>query len=278
MGMKGWTREQFLDYARANMKKREFRQRMRQANYTRWDENDLANLLCLEATGHQLDISSPISEKEEHAKSPDLDLLELEPLTPLPPLPKEEVIPAGDIPGVIGALDDQAVELLYKEYVSRYDMPEPNDRFMVLQLCRFQVALDKANRNYLRLLDNEGISQNQLKAAADQLERITMRVISMQKELGIDKVSRGAEADSGEKLQEYARQAKHALHRQGFPIICVNCARGVDKIKSQYGFVVWHFLFDSDWTFKFACPRCKQEMVYTKENVLDLKRLMSWDK
>lgn len=265
--MMDWSREEFLSYARANLKKREFRQRMKQANYgDKWDENDLANLLCLDVTGHGLEPASP-----ELDKAPEPEPIKEEiPYLPRP-FPKRipDISPNGE--------DDEEVERLFEEYVQRYDMPEPNDKFMIRQLCRFQVAMDKANRNYMKLLDTRE-SQTQLKAAADQLDKLTLRVSTLQRDLGIDKAGRGAEADSGEKLMEYARQARHILHREGFPLLCVNCIRGEDKVFNLFGFCIWHFASDADWEFTFTCPRCHQKMTYNNANISDLKRLAGWDR
>ena len=263
--MKDWNREEWLKYARANLRRREYIKRMKEANFTEWNERDLANLLCIETTGHPLDVipESTTLDKPEPEPEP------IPELPPLPELPKE----AAQV-----SSDDTEVERLYKEYLDRFEMPEPNDRFMVRQLCRLQVALERATTNYMSLLGVDGVAQNQLKYASDPIQTLTEKVISLQKALGIDKLGRGVEEDSGDRLLDYSTQARHILHRQGIPLICVNCARGEDKIINQFGFIVWHFQFDAEWQFEFTCPRCGQKMTYNKGNVTDLKKLAGWNK
>lgn len=179
----------------------------------------------------------------------------------------------------VAPVDESRVQERMAEYLKSYDATTPNDRLMLLTLCRFEVALDSMNQKYLMMTTGSG-KPSEIKAMTDAIGKLSAEARNIQVMLGIDKPSRGTEEDSGKKLMDYAHQAKLQLHRQGFPIICESCARSEDKRIFQFGFTVWHFAENpqvGEWSFSFVCPVCNLPSHIDHTNYKFIKQLAGWN-
>lgn len=242
------TAAQFREFARLNMSSnRRLRAKMDAAFPGGWTEENLADHLCFEKTGMHL------SELEGGPPPQEAN----------PPIP--------------GQAANEQVEARYQEYL-RYFQPEaPNDVLDLRLLCENELTLERLHERRLRMLEANS-RPTDLKAIVEAISVLTASCGSIQKRLGIDRVTRGSGEDAGDKLMTYIERSKAVLQRQAMPILCTSCYNTPAKTLNMLGMLIWHFQDESkvDWKFEFECPRCHARLVYTRANLPELKKLVGW--
>jgi hypothetical protein len=260
------TAAQYREFAALNMNTRRLRQEMDGLFPGGWTVEDLADHLCLKKTGKHLnDIPSAEVPSQEVQLQQGMS-------SPIP----NQTPPAN--PAIQEAIPDlrHDVEARYQEYL-RYFQPEaPNDELDLRLLVENELTLQRLNERRLRMLEANARATD-LKAIVEAITKLSDDCGRIQKRLGIDRPTRGTGQDAGDKLVGYVNKAKSVLHRQGIPIFCTACYRTDAKTLNLYGFFVWHLQDEAvNWRLEFECPRCHTKMVYTQENLADLKAMAGW--
>jgi len=249
-------KEQIIEFAKLNMHRRDYKRIMDSLYPTGWTYMDLAEYIAMKRHGKNLaELSTSSSDS----------------IQPLPPA--VDIITPESSPDI--DLNPPEVERRLQEYLSVYEAETPNDVSVLRRLCASDIVLERLNERWINLSTHNG-SPTEIKALVESITKISAENRQLQMHLKIDKSSRGEGEDAGKKLMDYIQAAKKIMHQQGFPIICAACAKSESKTVNLYGFIVWHFEQDVDWSFTFTCPRCKATMTYTKDNAKDVRTIAKW--
>jgi len=243
------TAQEYLDFAQANMHRMAYKRKMDVLFPNGWGAQDLADWLCRNKTGKGIS--------------------ELEPITSHTP---------GFIPQANYDVQDvtDTVESRLAQYRQIFSADTPNDEMMLRILCQNEVTIEKLNTKADTLINNGRITSKDLQDVVNMLTKLSTECRLIQKDLGIDKPSRGEGQDAGLKLMDYVQQAKKVLHKQGFPIACPSCFHSEAKIRNLYGFVVWHLQDEVEWSFTWKCPRCNAKNKFNQDIVPDLRAMFEW--
>jgi len=256
------TAAQYREFAALNMNTRRLKKEMDGLFPGGWGTEELAEHICFKKTGmHLNDIPSAEVPSQEVQTAPKVSL-------PMPETTPEVNPPIQDV--------RHDVEARYQEYL-RYFQPEaPNDSLDLRLLCENELTLQRLNERRLRMLETNARATD-LKAIVEAITKLSADCGQIQKRLGIDRPTRGTGQDAGDKLVGYINKAKAVLQRQAVPLFCTNCYRSDAKTLNLYGFMVWHLQDEEvEWGLEFQCPRCHTKMVYSKENLADLKAIVGW--
>lgn len=265
------TAEQFREFAGLNKNSRRHRRMMDELFPGGWEEEDLADQLCLRKTGkHLLEIDIPSVEVHppEELSAPKVSSSSGNIAQGANPAIQKVTSPDLDL--------GHDVEARYRRYLEQFQPEAPNDELMLRLLCENEITLQRLNDRRLRLLETNARPVD-LKSIVEAITKLSSECRQIQTHLGIDRPSRGTGQDAGDKLMTYIKNAKTVLRRQSVPLFCTNCYRSESQTLNLYGFQVWHLQDEAvNWRLEFECPRCHTKMVYSKENVADLKALAGW--
>jgi len=244
------TAREYLDFAQANMHRMAYKRKMDALFPNGWGAQELADWLCRSKTGKGLSELEPITSQMQE-------------------FPPQENYDVQDV--------TDAVEGRLAQYRQIFSADTPNDEMMLRILCQNEITIEKLNGKADSLINSGRITSKDLQDVVNMLTKLSAECRLIQKDLGIDKPSRGEGQDAGVKLMDYVQQAKKVLHKQGFPIACPSCFHSEAKIRNLYGFVVWHLEGDVKWSFVWTCPRCKTKNTFTSEIVADLRDMFEWN-
>lgn len=259
------TAEDFREFARINKRRADYKRELDRLYPRGWNIENLADYLCQKHKGMTL---SQLEAQERGEEPP-----------PAPPDFGSEPLPMEtEAKFKIPEVDSASVQARFDKYLQHYEADKPNDRHLLLQLCRYELALEKFTEQYTTILSNPDANPREVTALTNAISKLNKEYLDTQKALGIGKTDRMEQQDAGVKLIDYIRQAKKMLVRQSFPISCPYCCKGEDRIMEQYGILIWHLMFDEDvaWSFQFTCPRCKTVVVVNQDNVQDVKMMFGW--
>lgn len=242
------TREEYIRFADANKGRMAYKRHMDALFPNGWGVTDLADWLCRNKTGK--------------------GLAELEMTSQMPEFVPEEKSAVQDV--------TDPVESRLSQYRNIFSADTPNDEMMLRILCQSEVTIENLNLQAERLIEAKRLTSKDLQDVIMMITKLSSECRMIQRDLGIDKPSRGDGQDAGLKLLDYVQQAKKVLHRQGVPIACPTCFHSESKVKNLYGFFVWH-LGEVEWALEFTCPRCKTKTVIRQELVPDLKAVFEWE-
>lgn len=160
-----------------------------------------------------------------------------------------------------------SVEERIAAYVEYFEDVSPNDLVMIRTMANLEMAIERANQQWVEALSGEDTSRRVAKDWSDILRNLSREHRQIQDTLGIGRAKREKEdksADQVEYVRSVMRRAASFVNEHTIPIRCPYCMDEEAQVEINMGFILFHFRDDVPWQFGFECPRCGQSVSVVK--------------
>lgn len=182
----------------------------------------------------------------------------------------------GDAPGEneewvqLKEISDARVADRIQEYIDEFeaDSLTKTDRAQIQRLAKLELAADDATNE---LTSGKSLTPGQRKALGDTAKTLSAEARQLADSLGTSRSKRmdSEEGESEQFIPRLAREGKEFLHKHAVAILCPHCREEEAHVEIIAGTIIYHFTFESQWTWTSLCPRCNKTFTINQDNYID---------
>jgi Zn finger protein HypA/HybF involved in hydrogenase expression len=165
--------------------------------------------------------------------------------------------------------DDRVSERI-AEYEAEFDVDDITtiDRAQIKRMAKLELAADDATNE---LTSRGDLTPAQRKALGDTAKSLSAEARQLADSLGMSRAKRlnSEQADQEQFIPKIYREAREFIYQHAVCIICPKCREEEAHVEIIAGSIIYHFTFESQWTWTSLCPRCGNRFEINQDNYLE---------